>query len=159
MKAVNFIERFCRHHEGALAPQLIKLELWQKAFVSTIFGVVDKEGNRQFREILLVVARKNGKTLLAAGIVLYLLFVDGEYGARIYFCAPKLDQARLCYDAMYQMILKEPTMSECTRKRRSDIYIAETNSSAMPLAFSARKSDGLNISGCVCDELAAWRGE
>lgn len=54
----------------------------------------------------MVIARKNGKTLLAAAIAAYMLFADGEYGARVYFCAPKLDQARLCYDALYNMILK-----------------------------------------------------
>lgn len=66
--AVLFIERFCHHHEGALAPGLITLETWQKALVSLIFGIVDDTGARQFREVFLVIARKNGKTLLAAAI-------------------------------------------------------------------------------------------
>lgn len=69
-KAIRFIENFCRHHEGALAPQLIRLELWQKAFVSVVFGVLDAEGRRQFREVILIVARKNGKTLFAAALSL-----------------------------------------------------------------------------------------
>ena len=157
-KAIRFIENFCRHHEGALAPQLIKLELWQKAFVSVVFGVLDEKGRRQFREVILIVARKNGKTLFAAAIAVYCMIMDGEYGARIYFAAPKLEQASICYDAFYQMLTKEPELDELIKKRRSDIYVAESNSSAKELAFNSKKSDGLNISLCVADEIASWPG-
>lgn len=157
-KAIRFIENFCRHHEGALAPQLIKLELWQKAFVSVVFGVLDENGRRQFREVILIVARKNGKTLFAAAVAVYCMIMDGEYGARIYFAAPKLEQASICYDAFYQMLTKEPELAEMIKKRRSDIYVAESNSSAKELAFNSKKSDGLNISLCVADEIASWPG-
>ena len=157
--AIVYIENFCRHHEGVLAPNKLKLELWQKAFISVLFGIVDAEGNRQFREVLLVVGRKSGKTLLASAIASYCAFVDGEYGARIYFTAPKLEQAYLCFDAFYQMVLKEPKLASRAKKRRTDIYIAESNSSIKPLAFSAKKSDGLNVSLGVCDEVASWVGD
>lgn len=158
-RAIRFIEGFCRHHEGALAPGLIRLELWQKALISVIFGVLDAEGNRQFREVFVVMGRKNGKTLLAAAISAYMFYMDGEYGARLYYCAPKLDQARLCYDGFFQMIMKEPELAALVRKRRTDVYMASTNSSAMPLAFNAKKSDGLNPSLTICDEVAAWDGD
>lgn len=158
-RAINYVENFCRHHEGALAPQLIKLELWQKALTAIIFGIVDKTGFRQFREVCIIVARKNGKTLLAAAWASYATFCDGEYGARVYFCAPKLQQASLCYDAFYQMVSKEPELSGLCKKRRTDIYIESTNSSVAPLALSAKKSDGFNISFCINDEIASWRGE
>lgn len=158
-KAIRFIEGFCRHHEGAKAPGLIKLELWQKAMVSVIFGIVDDTGLRQFREVVLIVSRKNGKTLFAAAISAYMAYMDGEYGARIYFAAPKLEQASLCYDAVGQMIAKEPELDERAKKRRSDIYIAESNTSLKPLSFNSKKSDGLNIHLGVCDEIASWGGE
>lgn len=157
--AVLFIEGFCRHHEGALAPQLIKLELWQKALISIIFGIVDKTGARQFREVFLVIGRKNGKTLLAAAIAAYCTFLDGEYGGRIYFAAPKLEQATLCFDAYYQIIVQEPELNALAKKRRADIYIKDSNTTAKPLAFSAKKSDGLNISLAVADECASWAGD
>mgnify|MGYP002623391083 CR=1 FL=1 len=158
-KAIRFIENFCRHHEGRLAPEMIRLELWQKALLSVIFGIMDSNGDRRFREVVIVIGRKNGKTLLAAAIACYCAYMDGEYGARIYFAAPKLEQAGLCFDAAYQMILKEPELAEMAKKRRSDIYIAESNTSMKPLAFSAKKSDGLNISLGVCDEMASWAGD
>ena len=158
-RAIKFKENFAHHHEGDLAPQLLKLELWQKAFYSVIYGIVNKDGYRQFNEVLLVVARKTGKTLLAASDAEQMLFADGEYGARIYFVAPKLDQARICYDAFYQMILQEPELKEMSKKRRTDVYVASTNSSAQPIAFNAKKSDGLNPHFICADEIAAWSGE
>ena len=157
--AILFIEQFCHHHEGHLAPGRVKLELWQKATVAVIFGIVDADGLRQFREVFLVVARKNGKTLFAAAIAEYCTFLDGEYGGRIYFAAPKLEQAALCFEAYHQMILHEPELNEMAKKRRTDIYVETNNTTAKPLAFSAKKSDGLNISLAVCDEIASWQGE
>lgn len=158
-RAIKFIENFVHHHEGEFAPALIKLELWQKSIIEVIFGIVDAEGNRQFREVMIVMGRKNGKTLFAAAIAEYMVFLDGEYGARIYFAAPKLQQANLCFNAFYQSIKQEPELDELAQKRRTDIYIEATNSSAQPLAFNANTSDGLNISCCIADEAASWRGD
>ena len=157
--AIRFIQTFCRHHEGQLAPGRIKLELWQKAMISVIFGIMDEEGCRQFREICIVVGRKNGKTLLAAAINALILYLEPDYGKRVFMVAPKLAQARLCFNALFQMIQKEPELAKITQKRRTDIYIAQTNSSAEPIAFSEKKSDGLNPSAVTCDEVGAWVGE
>ena len=155
-KVIRFCEDFCRHHEGPLAPQLIRLEVWQKALLSVVFGIVDADGLRQFREVFVEIGRKNGKTLLAAAIAAYMMYMDGEYGARVYMVAPKLDQSRLCFNAFQQMIMKEPELNDITKKRRTDIYVAESNSSAQPLAFSYQRSDGLNPQLTVCDEIASW---
>ena len=159
LMAIRFIQTFCRHHEGELAPGRIRMELWQKAMISVIFGIVDEDGVRVFREIFILIGRKNGKTLLAAAINALIMYLDPDYGKRIYMVAPKLDQARLCFNALYQMILKEPELTEITQKRRTDLYIAETNTSAQPIAFSEKKSDGLNPSAATCDEIGAWQGE
>ena len=158
-KAIAFIQQYCRHHEGPLAPQLIRLEVWQKALISVLFGILDKDGLRQFRESLVVMGRKNGKTLLDAAIAAYMTFADGEYGGRIYFIAPKLDQSRLAFEAYFQMLSKDPQLSKLAKKRRTDVYIAESNTSAMPVAFSEKKTDGLNPSYVSLDELASWRGD
>lgn len=158
-RVLKFAETFARHHEGPLAPGYVKLELWQKALLSVVFAIVDENGVRQFREIFIQMGRKQGKTLLAAIISEYCLFMDGEYGARIYYCAPKLDQSRLCFNAFQQMLMKEPELSALAKKRRTDVYVAATNSSAQPLAFSYQRSDGLNPSLTICDEIASWAGE
>lgn len=158
-RAIAFIQQYCRHHEGPLAPQLIQLEIWQKALLSVIFGVVGLDGYRQFREIIVVMGRKNGKTLLDAAVACYMMVADGEYGGRAYFCAPKLDQSRLAFEAFYQMISKDARLERLAKKRRTDVYFAESNSSAMPVAFSEKKTDGLNPSFVSLDELASWRGD
>ena len=152
--AIDFIERFCHHSEGR--SDLLKLELWQKACIAAIFGIVDKDGVRIFREVFLVVARKNGKTLFASAIIAYVKFLDGEYGAKIFCLAPKLEQAEKVYDGFYQMLEKEPALKRYTKKRRSDIYMPTTNSSTKPLAFNAKKSDGFNPHLTICDEIASW---
>ena len=156
-KAIRFVEGFCHHCEGR--NDLIKLELWQKAALSLIFGIVDDRGLRIFREVFIVVGRKNGKTLFASAIMAYMAYLDGEYGAKIYCLAPKLEQASICYDNFYQMIEKEPELSDLAKKRRSDIYIASSNTAIKPIAFNAKKSDGFNPHLTVCDEIAAWRGD
>lgn len=157
--AILFIENFCKHHEGQLALKKLKLELWQKALISVIFGIVDENNIRIFREAVIIVARKNGKTLLASAIAEYCTFCDNEYGGKIYFTAPKLEQANLCFDAYSQNIFKEPKLNELAKKRRTDIYVESTNTTAKPLAFSAKKSDGLNPSLAVADEIASWAGD
>lgn len=158
-KAINFIENFCHHSEGR--NDLLKLELWQKAIVSAIFGIVDDKGYRQFREVFIIVARKNGKTLFAAAIIAYMSYIDGEYGAKVYCLAPKLEQADLVYDAFYQITQSDAELSDpqFTKKRRSDIYIPELNTSIRRLAFNSKKSDGFNPHLTVCDEIEAWPGD
>lgn len=98
-------------------------------------------------------------TLLASAIATYCAYADGEYGARIYMAAPKLQQANICYDQCYQTIKKEPELERLAIKRRTDIYIEYSNSSIAPLAFSEKKSDGLNVSCAILDEIASWRGD
>lgn len=156
-RAIRFIENYCHHSKGR--NDLIKLELWEKAFVSTLFGIVDDKGLRQFREILLVVGRKNGKSLIAASIMDVAAFVDGEYGAEIYCLAPKLEQAEIVYNCFWQMTQAEPETKQLIRSRKSDYFIEDTNSTIKKIAFNHKKSDGFNPHVVVCDEVASWVGE
>ena len=177
--AVEWIESHCYHTEGPLAPSLLKLELFQKAFISCVFGIVDENGNRQFREVVLVISRKQGKTKLAAAIAEYHWRLEGGYGARVFCIAPKLDQADLVYNDIWQMTTLDPEWQEMRddvkqkdrngslikddsmlpRHRQTDLSIPGTNSTVKKIAFSAKKSDGFNPSLAICDEIAAWSGE
>lgn len=178
-QAIDWIETHCFHTEGPSAPNPLILELWQKAFLSCLFGIVDKDGNRQFREVLLVVARKNGKSLLASAIGNYVFRADGGYGARVYCIAPKLEQADIVYNNIWQMITLDPEWqkqkeiasernthnekvnddSMLARHRMSDLAVPGTNSTVKKIAFNAKKSDGFNPSLCICDEIASWEGD
>lgn len=178
-QAVDWIESHCYHTEGHLAPGLLKLEPWQKAMIAAIFGIIDKNGYRQFKEVFLVVGRKNGKSLMASGIGNYTFRVDGGFGTRVYCLAPKLEQADIIYNNIWQMItlddeykaLKEVCSEKdehnkrvnddslLPKKRVSDLSISGTNSTVKKIAFSAKKSDGFNPSLTICDEVASWQGE
>lgn len=157
--AVDFIGAFLHHNKGELAPQNVKLELWQKALYSCIFGLVDEDGFRHYSEIVVVVGRKSGKTLMGAGMIEKCVYDDGEYGADTYCLAPKLEQAALVYDAFYDSVQNEPDLDAITKKRKSDLFIAENNTTVKKIAFNAKKSDGFNPYLTICDEFGAWQGD
>lgn len=175
---IDWIEHHCFHTEGPDAPNPLKLELWEKAFLSCLYGIVDEHGQRQFREVLLVIGRKNGKSKIASSIGAYE-FRKGGYGSRVFCIAPKLEQADLVYNDIWQMVQIDPEYkaekerlsirdehnkkilddSHLPRHRMSDLAITGTNSTVKKIAFSAKKSDGFNPSLCVCDEIASWEGD
>ena len=176
---ISFIEKHCYHTEGPLAPSQFKLELWQKAVLSVIYGIVDKNGKRQFREIVLIMARKNGKSLFASAIAKYE-WQQAGYGARVYCLAPKLDQTDIIYNSIWMQTTLDPEYkklkeevqagikyherktvddSELPKHRMTDLYIAATNSTVKKIAFSDKKSDGFNPSLTICDEIASWQGD
>ena len=158
-RAIKFIENYCHHSKGR--NDLLKLELWQKALVSVIFGIVDENGLRQFREVVLIISRKNGKSLLGAAIMACMSFLDEEYGAEVYCLAPKLDQAEIVYSCFWQMCQAEEDLRNkiTKRGRLSDYYIEDSNTVVKKVAFNAKKSDGFNPHLVVCDEIASWVGE
>ena len=156
-RAIKFIENYCHHSKGR--NDLFKLELWQKALVSVMFGIVDENGLRQFREIVLVIGRKNGKSLFSSAVIALLTYIDGEYGSEAYCLAPKLEQAEIVYSCFWQMVQAEPELKSRTRKRTSDLYIEESNSIVKKIAFNARKSDGFNPHAVVADEFSSWTGD
>ena len=177
--AIEWIETHAFHTEGVLAPQALKLELWEKAFIAALFGCVDAEGRRQFREAVLIVARKNGKSLLAAAIAKYVWMIEGGFGTKVFNIAPKLAQADIIYNNIWQMTLLDPEYQQMKemlsekdehnkkvhddsmlpKHRISDLYITGTNSQVIKIPFSAKRSDGFNPSLCICDEIASWEGD
>jgi phage terminase large subunit-like protein len=158
--AIRFIEKYCHHYKGELAPGRIKLSLWQRAAVSVMFGIVDADGARQFDQCMFVIGRKQGKTLLAAGIETYLSYAAGEYGSEIYFLAPKLAQADLAFSALEFNVNHEPTLMKRTKSTKSrGLYIKETNTTIQKLPFADRKSDGYGPMSWVADEVSSWSGD
>ena len=153
-KPIAFIERFCKHSKGEWAGQPLRLELFQKAFISALFGFVDKKtGYRKYRETLLYVARKNGKSVLLSGIALYMLIADNEPGAEVYSVASKKDQAKIIFTETYNMVRQSPDLLQVVTKRKSDLYFNLTFSKFQPLGKNSDTLDGLNSSLVIIDEL------
>jgi phage terminase large subunit-like protein len=153
-RPIAFIERFCRHSKGEWAGQPVRLELWQKAFISALFGFIDPDTKlRRFREGFLEVGRKNGKSTLLSGIALYMLTSDGESGAEVYSVATKRDQAKLVFDEAHNMVRQSPQLRQVIKKRRADLYVDMTMSKFQPLGRNSNTLDGLNASCVIMDEL------
>lgn len=154
--AIRFIETFCRHYEGEHAGQLVKLELWEKAFIQTLFGWVDKKTRlRRFREFFLLVARKNGKSFLSACIMVYMLVADGEAGAQCVSIATKYDQAAIVYKTARKIIEQDPDLSALVVPIIGGMEFKLTSSTMKALASKSKTLDGLNLHYCSCDELHA----
>ena len=153
-RPIEFIERFCKHSKGEWAGQPVRLELFQKAFISALFGFVDCEtGLRRYREAFFMVARKNGKSTMLAGIALYLLLADNEAGAEIYSVATKKDQAKIIFDETCNMVAQSPHLRKHIKKRKTDLYFSAAMSKIQALGKNSDTLDGLNGSGIIIDEL------
>lgn len=158
-RAIKFIETFCRHNKGKLAPRQFKMSLWEKAFVSCLYGIVDENDKRIFREVALFVGRKCGKTLIASAIMAYEAYVDGEFGSEIYCVAPKLDQADLVFSAFEFTKDRNPDLLKRTRKRKTDYIIDSTNTTIKKIAFNEKKADGYSPMLTVADEMSSWQAD
>lgn len=156
--AIDFIQCFCKHSKGKMGGKPFILELWQKALVAAMFGFIHKiDGTRRFREVILIVARKNGKSTLAAAIGLYLMIADQEAGAEIYAVATKKDQAKIIWLEAKRMVKKSPSL-----RRKIKSLVAEMNSEFndsffKPLGSDSETLDGLNVHGALLDEIHAWK--
>lgn len=161
--AVYFIESYCKHSKGKWGGKPVILENWQKALVAATFGFVDKSGKRRFREVLLIVARKNGKSTLAAAIGLYMQIADGEPGAEIYALATKEDQAKLIWLEAKRMVKKSPVLNKRLKGLVKVIVGREDqgyeDSLFRPLGSDSDSLDGLNTHCALMDEIHAWTDE
>lgn len=153
-RPIDFIEKFCRHSKGEWAGKPLKLMLFQKAYISALFGFVDEAtGFRKYRETMLYVARKNGKSELLSAIALYMLIGDKEPGAEVYSVASKKDQAKIVFNEAVNMVRQSPDLLQITKKRKSDLYFPLTFSKMQPLGRNSDTLDGLNSHLVIIDEL------
>lgn len=156
--AIEFLENFCKHSKGKWAGQKIELELWQKAFLAALFGFIDRhDGFRKYREALLVVARKNGKSTLSSGICLYLMVADGEGGPEIFSVATKEKQAKIVWSESKRMVKKSPWLNKNMKTLVKEISAEFNDSTFQPLGSDSDTLDGLNVHGASLDEIHAWK--
>ncbi len=153
-RPIEFIERFCKHSKGEWAGRPVKLELFQKAYISALFGFIHRStGYRRYRETLFYVARKNGKSTMLSGLALYCLIADNEPGAEVYSVASKKDQAKIIFDETLNMVKQSPDLLKVVKKRKSDLYFGLTFSKMQPLGKNSDTLDGLNSHLVIMDEL------
>lgn len=155
--AIEFVENYCKHSKGKMGGKPFILEVWQKALVAATFGIVHKiSGLRKYKEVLLVVARKNGKSTLAAGIGLYMQLADGEPGAEIYACATKKDQAKIIWLESKRMVKKSKSLLRRVKPLVGELVADFNDSFFRPLGRDSDSLDGLNVHCALLDEIHAW---
>ena len=158
LRPIHFIERYCKHSKGKWAGKPFKLELWQKAFISALFGFVDKDsGIRKYKKGLLFVGRKNGKSAVDSGLGNFMLTKDGEGGAEVYSVATKKDQAKVVWEEAKRMVKKSPSLKKRIRCLVGGMYYDATESFFKALASDSNSLDGLNAHFVIADEVHAWR--
>lgn len=154
--AIRFFA-FLRHSKGEWAGRVVTLEPWEQFIVAMVFGWMRADGSRRFRVAYIEVARKNGKSTLAAGVGLLLLVADGEPGAEIYTAATKRDQARITHSEATRMVKSSPSLRKRIRVFRDNLNIEHTASKMEPLGADADTLDGLNPHGALVDEVHAHK--
>lgn len=155
-RAVEFFGRFLRHQKGEFAGQPLNLDEWQtEEIVRPLFGWKRRDGTRRYRTAYVEIPRKNGKTTIAAGIGLYLLFADGEPGAEIYSAAADREQAAIAFDLARSMVEAEPALRKRAQVFRRSIVVPNTGSSYRVLSADARSKHGFNAHGIIFDEVHA----
>lgn len=156
---LEFAENYCKlskHKKGTTND--VRLELWEQAHLAAVFGFIDDNGNRQCRESIFIVGKKNGKSLLASIVGLYLLIADGEPGAEIYAVATKREQANIIWEEAKRMVLKSAALRKRIKPLVSKLSSEEFNNGVYrPLASDKDSLDGLNVHGCMMDEIHQWK--
>ena len=143
--------------KGELGGKPVMLELWQKAMIATIFGFIDIEGNRKYHRCILIIAKKNGKSLLASAIGLYLQVADNEPGAEIYAVATKKDQSKIIWSEAKRMVRKSPSLKKRIKTLVAELSSDYNDSIFKPLASDSDSLDGLNVHGALMDEIHQWK--
>ena len=155
--ALEFIENYCKHSKGKMGGKPFILELWEKALVAATFGIVHKvSGLRKYTEVILMVARKNGKSTLSAAIGLYMQLADGEPGAEVYALASKKDQAKIIWLEAKRMVKKSPVLLRRNKPLVAELVADFNDSFFKPLGRDSDTLDGLNVHCATMDEIHAW---
>lgn len=161
-RPVRWIEQFCYRPSGRIGVPF-NLDDYEKFIVEVAFGFVDSHGKRQIQEVMVWIARKNGKTSLVAAILQYLLVADGEGAPQLYCLGVNEAQASLCYGAADKMRRQSPALkgrlrAGTVKERNQSGIINDRNMGYIcTLASNAKALDGLDTHGASMDEFAAWR--
>jgi phage terminase large subunit-like protein len=153
-RAVLFIESLC-HTKGEWAGKPFKLLDWQKTIIRDLFGVIKPDGTRQFNTAYIEIAKKQGKSELAAAVGLFLLCADGEQRAEIYGCAADRQQAGIVFSVAADMVRLSPALAKRVKILESQkrLVYRPTNSVYQVLSSESYSKHGFSISGLIFDEL------
>jgi len=155
-RPVDYIQRFCKPSQGDF--DRLELQPWQHFIIGSLYGWVHKDtGLRRFKEGMVFVARKNGKTTKISGLSLYAASKDGEKGARVFQLANSKEQARELFDECKAMVKSSALLNRHFQETLHEIRYGRTLSKILPLATDSKKLDGKNCSFGVFDEIHEYK--
>ena len=155
-RPIRFIEKKCHPTKGSF--KHLVMQPWQHFVVGSMFGWINKStGVRRYRESLIFVARKNGKTELESGLADYMAGFDGENGPNVYFLANSQKQASLLYEGSRTMIQKSPWLSDRFIPNRSEIRYPKTGGKILAMSAEKNNKDGENVHFAVFDEIHEYQ--
>lgn len=154
---VEFIENFCKQSKGKFGGRPVMLELWEKALLAAVFGFVDIEGIRKYREVVLIVGKKNGKSLLSSCVGNYTLVGDSESGPEVYAVATKKDQAKIVWGEAKRMVKKSPALRKRIKPLVAELVSDFNDGVFKPLSSDSDTLDGLNVHCVLMDEIHQWK--
>ncbi len=154
-RAVAFFERNLRHWKAPFAGKPFLLTEWQKEMlIRPLFGFMRDDGSRLFRRTYVQMARKNGKSAIAAGILLLILCTDGE-GLELYTAATTKDQAKIVFADCQRFARASPELRKRLRILTHSIEYPSRNSRLVPVSSEYENLDGLNVAAASVDEIHA----
>lgn len=157
-RPIKFIESFCVHSKGKFRGTPFKLEVWQKAFIESVYGFVEeKTKTRRYKEAQLYIGRKNGKTTLAGALGIYHLMGEGEGGSEVYSVATKKDQSKIAWTEAKSMVQFSRELTKRTEIKVNEISYPKDECVFKPLASDSNSLDGLNAQFVIADEIHAWK--
>ena len=143
---------------GRWAGKPFTLDPWQyRHIVAPVFGAVDAHGKRIYREALIGLPRWNGKSQVAAGLALAVMFTEPVYEGEYYVVATTRQQAGIVFDKAKRMVLADPQMRAATHVYRSLIEVEETGAIFRVLPWDADTAQGFHPTCCIIDEYHVHR--
>ena len=156
-RPIRFIEEKIKPSKGNFTRMVI--QPFQHFFIGCTFGWVNKKtGLRRFRESVVFMARKNGKTAIESGLAAYMAGFDGESGPEVYALANSQKQSRILYEETKAMILASPYLNDRFRTTNYEITFPKKNGKITALSAEKKAKDGFNIHFAVFDEIHEYTG-
>lgn len=160
LDAVRLVLRFfrecIRHVDGEWAGQPFEPQDWEFRILRDLFGWKRKDtGFRKHTSVYVEVAKKNGKSTLAAGVALALIFIDDEQRANVYSVAADREQAAIVFDTAARMVREEPQLLRMCDVFKRSIFVPRTASLYSVLSADVKTKHGFNAHGIIFDELHA----
>lgn len=173
-KCVDWIEKYCYLTEGEKAGSRVKLMLWQKWIIYSIFcfygdietEIFDENGEylgigkkyqRIVNDVLIVIGSGNSKTTFIAFVVAYVMYSNCLPSPKVYIGSNAYKQSKICFDVVKKVIERSPVLSQYAKIRQTigEIEIPQTNAKVIAMSSQGDNYEGIIPALLIIDEIHA----